>query len=187
MDPNMIALFRKRAGVTEAVPPLNPQPVAPGPERKKRKLTKAADREVVTLSSAIPLTSVPASRPPKPPSAASGQDSVTHPQQKEQETEQREKEKEREREKGKGVTGSGTRSATPTSQVTRVASGVHPGPITGVSIASLVAGKRPCQSEQEAFEVYSPLVPQSDYEQYAKLPGVELARKICFADAQVYH
>ena len=62
---------------------------------------------------------------------------------------------------------------------------MHPGPVTGVSIGQIVADKHPCSSEQDAYEVYSPLVPHADAEEYFGLSGADLVKKACQATAQV--
>ena len=95
------------------------------------------------------------------------------------------KEKEKEKDKEKEVVGS-VPSGAIEPQITRVQSGVHPGPVSGVSIVSLVVGKRPFRNEKEAFEIYSPLVPSLEFEHFALLSGGELMRKICHMGAQVF-
>ena len=69
--------------------------------------------------------------------------------------------------------------------VTRRGSGVHPGPVMGIGIGQIVADKRPCSSEQNAYEVYSPLVSPADAEDFLGLSGADLVKKACQATAQV--
>ena len=161
IPPEVLRSLRKKQEAKNKAPATASADPEQEPAQKRRKLVKTSDKDRPAPPAPIVTQTSPISKSTRSASAAASPSTA----------------------RGKRTEAPPQSDREPT--VTRRGSGVHPGPITGVGIGQIVADKRPCSSEQDAYEVYFPLVPPADAEEYLGLSGADLVKKACQATAQV--
>ena len=161
LPPEVLRSLRKKQEAKNKAPAAVSADPEQEPAQKKRKLVKTSEKDRPAPPAPVVAQTSPISKSTRSASAAASPPTT----------------------KGKRTEAPPPSEREPT--VTRRGSAVHPGPVTGVGIGQIVADKRPCSSEQDAYEVYSPLVPPADAEDYIGLSGADLVKKACQATAQV--